>query len=207
MNLRNVLDEVIEVYTMKVLLFFLFLLCLLFTTFREGFELPSIGGSIGEYDYLKPVPTPTVLDTTTETDFINAYSTATSAFPAFNPKTNTAFLKSLKTDVTVDEFKYYITNNKWPYGSYITNYITTNKDAVLARFKAWNITTLDDLQKLFPTRTVYAICINPLESTITPLPVSNNIFTGKSDSSVPSSSTSSLSPDNFTKLKSICSSI
>jgi hypothetical protein len=181
---------------------------LYFTTFREGFDLPSIGPSIGEYDYLKPVPTPTVLDTTTEQDFINAYSTATSAFPAFNPKTNTTFVTNLKKDVTLDEFKYYITNNKWPYGSYIANYITTNKDAVLAKMKLWNITTLDDLQKLFPTRTVYAICINPLESTITPLPISNTIFTGKStDSSLPSTSSSSLSPDNFTKLKSICSSI
>lgn len=199
---------------MKVLLFFLFLLSLLyFTTFREGFDLPSIGGaSIGEYDYLKPVPTPTVLDTTTEQDFINAYSTTTSSiFPSFNPKTNGSMIPSLKKSVTLEEFKYYVTNNKWPYGSYITNYITTNKDDVLVRVKPWNITNLDDLQKLLPSRSVYDICINPLESKMTPLPISNDIYTGKSqpstDSSVPSSSTSSLSPDNFTKLKSICSSI
>ena len=86
---------------MKVLLFFLFLVSLLFTTFREGFDLPSIGGSIGEYDYLKPVATPTVLDTTTEQDFINAYSTTTgSIFPSFNPKTNGSMIPSLKKNVT-----------------------------------------------------------------------------------------------------------
>lgn len=60
---------------MKLLLFFLFLLSLLFTTFREGFELPSIGGaSIGEYDYLKPVDPATVLDTDTETEFKKVWS-------------------------------------------------------------------------------------------------------------------------------------
>jgi len=198
---------------MKVLLFFLFLLSLLyFTTFREGFDLPSIGGSIGEYDYLKPVPTPTVLDTTTEQDFINAYSTTIgSIFPSFNPKTNGAIMPGYKKGVTLEEFQYYIKNNKWPYGSYITNYITTNKDDVLAKVKPWNIKTLDDLQKLFSSRNVYSISIDPLESKITPLPISNDIYTGKSqpstNSSVPSSSTSSLSPDNYTKLKSICSSI
>jgi hypothetical protein len=83
---------------MKVLLFFLFLLCLLyFTTFREGFDSPSIGASIGEYDYLKPVPTPTVLDTTTETDFINAYGTTIQSIsPSFNPKTNGAIMPAYK---------------------------------------------------------------------------------------------------------------
>jgi hypothetical protein len=199
---------------MKVLLFFLFLLSLLyFTTFREGFDLPSIGASIGEYDYLKPVPTPTVLDTTTEQDFINAYSTTTSSiFPSFNPKTNGAIMPSFKKGITLEEFQYYIKNNKWPYGSYITNYITTNKDDVLTRVKPWNVKTLDDIQKIFASRSVYDICINPLESKMTPLPISNDIYTGKSqppstDSSVPSTSTSSLSPDNYTKLKSICSSI
>lgn len=120
-------------------------------------------------------------------------------------------MASLKTYATAEEFKYYIQNKKWPYGSYLTNYATNNKDNVLKGVNKLTVTTIEQVQQIFPTRFFYARFVMTTESKQSPLPISNDIYTGKSqpstDSSVPSSSTSSLSPDNFTKLKSICSSI
>jgi hypothetical protein len=48
---------------------------------------------IGEYDFLKPLSGETILDSTTESNFIMTFNNATK-----------------------EEFEYYIKNNKLPYG-------------------------------------------------------------------------------------------
>jgi hypothetical protein len=196
---------------MKVLLFFLFLLSFLyFTTFREGLE---VGASIGEYDYLKPHE-PTVLDSTTEKEFVDIYNNTTSFSPIYS--LNTLFnLTNIKKYATLDEIKYYIKNKKWPYGSYIINTLTSQLDNIKKFSSTTHITNADDAQKVWPTRILYDGFFKNVESQQSPVPLSNDIFTGKAQpptSSLPSTispttSTSSLSPDNYTKLKSICSSI
>ena len=187
-----------------ILLYFFFLALLLWVaSFREGFDT----GAIGEYAYLKPHEN-TVLDATTESEFSNAFNNTTSFNPNANVTTNKNNLSFLKNNATLEEFQYYIKYNKWPYGSYITNYITNNKDAIL---KSLELQSIEEVQKLFPTRGVYYFAIDSIESKQSPLPLSNDIYTGKappeSVSPIPSTTTSSLSPDNFTKLKAICSSI
>jgi len=188
---------------MIVPLYLCFLVFLLWvTSFREGFE------SSDEYEFLKPHD-PTVLDDTTENDFITAFNTTTTFSPQLNLTTNTSMLPIFEKDATLEEFKYYIKNNKWPYGVYLTNYITINTDATLKSFSGFKISTLEELQQVVPSRTLYDMVINPIERTQSPLPASNEMFTGKSvsPSATPSTSASSLSPDNFTKLKEICSSV
>jgi len=188
---------------MKVLLFFFFLLSLLyFTTFREGLE---VGDNIGEYDYLKPHE-PTVLDSTTEKEFITVYNNATTFYPdaSLNLSIN---LMSIKTYATLDEIKYYVKNKKWPYGSYIINKLTSNIDNI-KNISGTPVSNADDAQKVWSTRILYQRFFKDVESRQSPVPLSNDIFTGKAqppNSSLPSGS--SLSPDNYTKLKSICSSI
>jgi hypothetical protein len=196
-----------------VLLYVLFLVLFLgVATFREGFDLGTSfqaatgsSPSIGEYDYLKPHD-PTVLDATTESDFTTAFNTTTTFAPNLNLTTNTSMLPSFKKAATLEEFQYYIKNNKWPYGSYLTNYMTTNKDATLKAFSWLKLSSTEEVQEVMPSRTVYEMLINPVESKQTPPPPSNDVFTGKTSVS-PSASASSLSPEDFTKLKSICSSI
>lgn len=184
---------------------------LYFTTFREGFDLSSIGASIGEYDYLKPVDPATVLDETTEADFRKVFSeTITPIYPEWSLGKVPTLIASLKTYASAEEFKYYIQNKKWPYGSYLTNYLTNNKDNVLKSVNSITVTTTEQVQQIFPTRFFYGRFIMSTESKQSPLPVSNDIFTGKAQpptSISPTTSSSSLSPDNYTKLKSICSSI
>lgn len=187
---------------MILLLYALFLVLLLwFTSFREGFETSS-----DEYEFLKPHD-PTVLDDTTTNDFTTAFNTTTTFSPQLNLTTNTSMLPSFKKDATLEEFQYYIKNNKWPYGSYLTNYITNNQEATLKSFSMFKITSIEELQEVVPSRTLYEMVINPIESKQSPPPPSNDVFKGKDSSVSPSDSTTTLSPENFTKLKAICSSM
>lgn len=193
---------------MKLVLFFLFLLSLLyFTTFREGFDVPSIGGpSIGEYDFLKPNDTATVLDTTTETDFKKVWNESSAFLPEWNLEKTPALLNSLKSFANAEEFKYYSKNKKWPYGSYISKYLTDNKDNVFKILNKPTITTTEQVQQIYSSRYFYATFILPTESKQSPQPLSFDIFVGRKNTSG-STDVKGLSSENLTKLKSICSSI
>lgn len=195
---------------MKVM-FFLFLVTLLyFELFREGFDMPSIasigGPSIGEYDYLKPLDTPTVLDTTTEAQFKKVWSETTAFYPEMDLEKNPETLKSLLAFATKEEFEYYSKNKKWPYGSYMTNYVKTNIDDIIKRMNKPTVTTKEQIQQLLSTRFIYAIFIAPVEVVKSPQPLSVEIFTGKKNADG-STGVKGLSSENLTKLKSVCSTI
>jgi hypothetical protein len=168
----------------KFYVYLLFLFSLLFFSFKEGFELnmpsmPSVGPSIGEYDFLKPIDPATVLDTTTETDFKKVWNESSAFLPEWNLEKTPALLKSLMPFATIDEFKYYSKNKKWPYGSYITKYLNTNKDDVLKIANKPTITTIDQIQQIYSTRYFYALFILPTESKQNPQPLSFDIFAGR----------------------------
>jgi hypothetical protein len=169
--------------------------------------LPSIGGpSIGEYDYLKPVDPATVLDATTETDFKKVWNeTITPLYPEWSLDKNPSIVNGIKSYATAEEFKYYIQNKKWPYGSYLTNYATNNKDNVLKGMNKLTVTTTEPVQQIYPTRLFYSDFMMVSESKQSPQQVSVEIFSGKKNTG--STDDKGLSSDNFTKLKSICSSI
>jgi hypothetical protein len=198
----------------------LYLLCLVglflyFYSSKEGFYVG------GQYDYLKPHD-PAVLDEKTNSDFIGAFWKNVSAIDPTLAKNS---VKDIKNYATVEEIKFYIQNNQWPYNSYLMNYITTNKDTILNILVKQNIkiNSLDDLQKVIPARTLYAIFIMGVESKQSPVPLSYDIFTGKKPPPTapaepaepepskakdgPDEPAPSLSSDNYDKLKSICSSI
>lgn len=98
---------------------------LLFYTSIEGFNLGiSTQVPVGKYDYLKPHE-PAVLTNELETKFIERFNkNATSIIKDFSNNSSDT-LKECKKYATVDEFTYYVKNNKWPYGSYIIDYITS----------------------------------------------------------------------------------
>jgi hypothetical protein len=125
---------------------------------------------------------------------------------------------SITSDITLEEVNYYIQQNKWPYGSYIMNYLTVNKDDLLNKSNS-KLKSLEDLQKAFPTRLVYKYLIQPTESALSPLPLSNNIYMGKAVAPaeapavapVVQEKTATIHPpfstDNYSKLQSICSTL
>ena len=182
-------------------------------SYREGFES-------GSYAYLAPNDI-LITDETTKNKFITAgKKTAAIFFPEItltDEKINQIKSEMNKTkDISLDEINYYIQNNKWPYNSYISNYATTNKESILNKLKDTKIKTLDDLQKVVPTRLFYKYFIESTETQISPPPLSNNIYMGKAVApaeapiatpSEPKTIHPPFSSENYSKLQSICSTL
>jgi hypothetical protein len=163
---------------MKFILYLSFLTILLIgcLSYKEGFEG-------GKYAYLAP-NTILIADETTKNKFIAAgKKTAAVLFPNItltDEKINQIKNELNKTnDISLHEINYYIQNNKWPYGSYIMNFLTVNKDDLLNKLKNTRMKTIDDLQKVFPTRLLYKYLIQPTEPL--PPPLSNDIYMGRVD--------------------------
>ena len=201
---------------MKIVMYFILLVILLIASLscKEGFES-------GQYAYLAPNPV-LVVDETTKNNFITVgKKTAALLFPEITVTDDkiTQLKNELNktTDLSLDEINYYIQNNKWPYGPYIMNYLTVNKEDLLNKMKNTKTKTLEDLQKVFPTRFIYRYLIAPTETQISPLPLSNDIFMGRKEAPVESAKEPEKEPektirppfssDNYTKLQSICSTL
>ncbi len=193
---------------MKIILY-LMCLCILLVgslSYREGFE--------SQYAYLAPRD-PITLDETTKNNLIAAgKKTAVVLFPQTTlteAKINQAKeqMNSLK-DVTLEEVNYYIQNNKWPYGPYIMNYLTVNKESLLDKMKG-PFKTLEDLQKVFPTRYLYRYVIEPTENQLSPPPLSNDIYMGRKAPEPEKAPEATIHPpfstENYSKLQSICSTL
>ena len=192
---------------MKLILYLIFLIILLIgcLSYKEGF-------ATGQYAYLAP-SSPLLLDETTKIKFVTAYNKSVSAINeqfTIKEPVNVAGLEA-----TLEEVNYYIQQNKWPYGSYILNYLTTNKDTI---FKDANgsIKTIDDIQKIFPTRLIYRFLIKKIEMQLSPPPLSNDIYMGKAVAPPEApvavkNDTATIHPpfstENYSKLQSICSTL
>lgn len=202
---------------MKIVMYLILLVILLITSlsFKEGFES-------GQFGYLAPHD-PAVLDATTQATFIDAFNKSGAVvFPdAKIVSSDTKIMTDFKKIATLDEFNYYIQNKKWPFNSYMMNYLNANQATILEQLKQMKIYSLEDLQKIFPTRFIYTYFINPKESKLSPKPLSNDIFTGKAvapvDAPIPATQVKTDEPsptihppfssENYTKLQSICSTL
>ena len=194
-----------------MLLYLLFLVILLIValSFKEGFET-------GTYAYLAPSE-PISLDETTKNNLIAAgKKTAAVLFPDTLTAEKINQLKNQMNRIdfiTLEEVNYYIQNNKWPYGPYIMNYLTVNKESLLDKMKG-PFKTLEDLQKVFPTRYLYRYVIEPTENQLSPPPLSNDIYMGRKAPPEPEKApeaTATIHPpfstENYSKLQSICSTL
>ena len=200
---------------MKIVMYLIVLVILLIASlsFKEGFES-------GQYGYLAPHD-PAVLDATTQATFIDAFNKSGAVvYPDAKVSSDAKIMTDFKKIATSDEFNYYIQNKKWPYNSYIMNYLNANKATLLEQLKQMKIYSLEDLQKILPTRSIYAAFINPKENAISPKPLSNDIFTGKQPPPVdappadtpaktdePKTIHPPFSSENYSKLQSICSTL
>jgi len=192
-----------------IVIYFISLIVLLIVSlsYKEGFES-------GTYAYLAPND-PAILESNKAATFIDVFNKSGGVvLPEITLTDTNRSFNDLKTIVTLDEINYYIQNKKWPYNSYISNYLTSNKD-ILKPFSD-KIKSLEDLQKVFPTRFIYMMFINPTEKQLSPLPLSNNIYMGKAVAPaeapvVQEKTTATIHPpfstENYTKLQSICSTL
>ncbi len=151
------------------------LLCILgMHTLQEGLQLSS------DLDYLAPSNTPTVLDADTLLKFNHAYNTTNESIKTLSPITST-YSNFFAANATLDEFNYYIKNNKWPYNTYITDFLSKNPDLLdKTTTFAPNAATVDTLQKAFPNRIAYRMFVSPIESKQDPSPMAYQIFMGTS---------------------------
>lgn len=197
-----------------MLLYLLFLVILLIValSFKEGFET-------GTYAYLSPSE-PIALDETTKNNLIAAgKKTAAVLFPDTTltaEKINQLKNQMNRIDfITLEEVNYYIQNNKWPYGPYIMNYLTTNKQSLADKLKNSPFKTVDNLQKVFPTRLFYKYIIEPTEIQISPPPLSNDIYMGRkrapNEEPEPTEPATTIRPpfssDSYEKLETLCSTL
>jgi len=212
MKFKNLLKYKFSILFILVGLLFLW-------PFREGF----VGDLVGEYDFLKPLPGPTALDSTTESNFVMAFNNANKSYSKIKADTN--YVTQLKNNVTQDEFDYYIKNNKWPYGSYIATYLNTNLTRISPNLTAMfspDTPTVDLIQQVFPTRVAYMMFAQSQEIKQTPKPETVDIYLGTQttpEASAPTTSlsaqttpgasapTTSLSGDTYAKLQSVCASL
>jgi hypothetical protein len=193
----------------KILLFLgaLFLGVMIFISFykiKEGFD----NSSIGEYAYLAPVPANNTWSQATQDAFWISYKKNYKMRQLLN-------VGAVMENTTEEEAKYYISNNKFPWGSYITNaftsYFKTHPNPQV---------TIENMQNAYSTRELYKELFLD-ESKQTPTPLSYQIYMGTAQppadassaptssatpatSSTPSPSPSSLSSTDYQSLTSIC---
>jgi hypothetical protein len=201
----------------QVLLFLgaLFLGVMIFISFykiKEGFD----NSSIGEYAYLKPVPANNTWSQATQDAFLPIY---TKSFKDSGYSGNAPTIADIMKDATEEEGKYYISNSKFPWGSYITNaYTSAVKKSLAGSDAANNPETIAHFSAEAPTvrstRTAYKAVYELLdESKQTPTPLSYQIYMGTSQPPAAPSTTSStpspssLSTADYQSLTSICKNV
>jgi len=206
----------------QVLLFLgaLFLGVMIFISFykiKEGFD----NSSVGEYAYLAPVPANNTWSQATQDAFLPIYKKNVKASGYTESGYTESSIADIMKDAIEEEGKYFISNNKWPWGTYITtaikNVVISNQDKQLGIPGGPTQETIDFagryaamLQTIGSTRFWYKPYIEQTESKQTPQPLSYQIYMGTAQPPADASSASSvysmtgLSSADYQSLTSIC---
>jgi hypothetical protein len=170
--------------------------------------IEGLTSSIGEYDYLAPIPSDNKISDDIARQFADKSNEINcppgSLTPCGIDTSSTdgfsAWKKGLETGITEPEAKYFIENGKFPVDGYIMNWVKNHPD----KFP----NGIDPVQKRYTNRMIYDTYIKPTESTMTPPPLAYNIYMGTAKpppnfnyaathpSSIPSSNTSTMPSTN-----------
>ena len=158
-------------------LFILFLGLLLLSRWNnlEGFN------KSGGYDYLKPIPSPPPeIDNTLALKFMTLLTKNGNKYLVKPVDESNINITNVNKTYTLEEINYYIKNNKFPYDTYIIDYLNKNrtiiKDQKSTIFKV--PFTLDMLQEIWSTRLIYLVFIQGKEIALNPNPLSYEIYAG-----------------------------
>jgi hypothetical protein len=174
--------------------------------FRTRFVIEGLT-SMGEYEYLAPVPPGNTISDEVVKAFLAKYSSVTLA-PTPPPENLAANKNSLQGDYTEKELQNYIDNGTFSFNTYILNFLNSHADV---KAKITNVYgSLDNAQKNFGSRIAYRVFILPIESKMNPPPLSYQIYMGTAQPppaipavTVPSSS-SSTTDKNYQDFLSLC---
>jgi hypothetical protein len=193
-------------YKFILLAVFVFIIILLnFKRVREGLT----GSQIGEYQYLAPIPSGNKWTPTTIDQFVNKFNTVNSVTDG------TRYLDFLNKWALEEEAQYYIQNGVWPYGSYISNYLSQNPGNIDGAMEYGKNLTASNIKQFYPSRFVfnliqrYVANKNPLAYQIymgTAQPPSSTSSSGLSSlsSSLSPSTTTTSSDPNYQSFISLC---
>jgi hypothetical protein len=193
-------------YKFILLAVFVFIIILLnFKRVREGLT----GSQIGEYQYLAPIPSGNKWTPTTIDQFVNKFNTVNSVTDG------TRYLDFLNKWALEEEAQYYIQNGVWPYGSYISNYLSQNPGNIDGAMEYGKNLTASNIKQFYPSRFVFKLIQryvankNPLAYQIymgTAQPPSSTSSSGLSSlsSSLSPSTTTTSSDPNYQSFISLC---
>lgn len=165
-------------YLFAGIVLFIVAILLLRKPLTEGFTT-----SIGEYDYLAPVPPGNMISDASleqlqqkiEAEFCKGQTTGCSVKPNKN---------FYNQNVREEEIQYYINNGKWPWGSYLlnawTDVINKERERIIATGgNPNNAGTIENVQKNLPSRMAYGFLNMWYERRgLQPDPIANDIYKG-----------------------------
>ena len=157
-------------------LFLFFLLGLLLSRLKiEGFSKSG-------YDYLKPIPSPPPeIDNTLALKFMTLLIKNSNKYLVKpSDESKPIDITNVNKTYTLEEINYYIENNKFPYDTYVTNYLNKNRTIIHdQKSSIFNAPlTLDIMQEIWSSRLVYLFFIQPKEVSLNPKPFSYEIYMG-----------------------------
>jgi hypothetical protein len=191
-NLDSVLIYLRKNKYIFLVVFILFIFLFNFSHVREG-----LTGSVGDYDYLAPVPVNNSWSDATWKDYITVHNTLNCPSGKGpncirNPP-HPDLVKLYNQNISEAEGQYYIQNGKWPYDNYVTTYASKHP---IPDPTGKNV-NVSDIQRYVANRQFYGMFISPTESKMVPQPLSYQIYTGQAK---PPVDISTLIPDlSFTK--------
>lgn len=164
-------------YKSLVILGLLLLLLVFFNRYKilEGLT----NNSIGEYDFLAPLPPDNNFDDAVLKKFMDKYNanvneynkTAAGKVGTFDLG-NKNLIDDYKKNVTQEELQYYIDNNEFPYDGYITKYVQADPKNYPQGLKTGFL-------PFFPNRYVYLFTSYQKDKSSNPQPLAYKIVTGE----------------------------
>ena len=136
----------------------------LIPSIKEGFTMTeACADTLTEYAYLKPISQNNKLSESTMNNLVKFRNTQTGCPDgvAINPEKgdfcNTVeSVSGIEPIISDDEVEYYIANGKWPYGSYIKNYLPTACDEMNKKATGdLQPVNPDYIQSVYPTTLAY----------------------------------------------------
>lgn len=201
-------DKIIRFLSKHKIVVFLAIFVGFILLFRTRLVIEGLT-SMNEYEYLAPVPPNNTISDDVVKAFAMKYNANSSVTHSGNMNVSTPenvayFKNQLQGVYTEKELQNYIDNGKFSYNSYILNFLNSHAD-VMAKLTN-TLGSLDIAQKIYGNRVAYQQYILPIESQMTPPPLSYQIYMGTAQppsQTMPTSSSTSMDP-NYQDFLSLC---
>jgi len=176
----------------KFVLLSLFIIAIFFIYFMKPIREGLTGSAIGEYQYLAPPPSGNTWSQTTLSQFVAKFNAVNNLVGTDNEQFVSTLNGQIWQNALEEEAQYYIQNGKWPYDSYMTNYVSQNPNLFVEANSPYGNINASNVMQIYSNRYCYGNFIYQLESKQTPQPLSCQIYLGTVPPPTPTSSSPKL---------------